>query len=279
MNAQLKPLSETRGYLGGGLIAAVLGLSPFLTPLDAYLQIVGEMQEELTPEKAAFFADRAALEPWAAAKFARTTGLQIIRRNERYDDAEFAWAKAEIDFEAGDGGNGETKTVHPNAVRDWGNPDEDEEPPMYVTAQAMWGMGVHPATHCYVNALIGFDDHRVYRIERDDALIADIRQRAARFWKYHIEPRRPPQPVNADDVARLYSRDSGRAVEADADICDALERLHNEKRALALHTARKEVAEFQIKGYMRDATTLLVHGQPALTWRSRQDGVRIFRLK
>lgn len=58
MNAQLQPLSPTRGYCGGGNIAGILGLSPFRTPLDEYLLIVNELQDELTPEKAEFFEDR-----------------------------------------------------------------------------------------------------------------------------------------------------------------------------------------------------------------------------
>lgn len=279
MNAQLAPLSPTRGYIGGGSIAGILGVSPFKTPLDEYLTITGERPEEISPKQAEFFEDRRDLEPWAAKKFTRRTGLAVVRTNERYDDAEFPWAKAEIDFEAEDGGNGETKTVHPNAVRDWGDPDADEEPPMYVTAQAMWGMGVNRATHCYVQALVGFDDYRLFRIERDQLLITELRRQAARFWKYHIEPRRPPAPVNADDVARLYARDTGRAAEAPPEICAAVADLCTERQVIALHTARKEQHEFRIKAFMRDATTLLVHGQPALTWKARADGVRVFRIR
>jgi putative phage-type endonuclease len=279
MNAQLAPLSETRGYIGGGLIAAVLGLSPFLSPMDAYLQIAGEMQEELSPEKAEFFADRRDLEPWAAAKFARKTGFQIIRRNERYDDAEFPWAKAEIDAEVDDGGNLEIKTVHPNAVSAWGDPEQNEEPPTYVTAQAMWGMGVHPAPHCYVHALIGFDDQRIYRIERDDELVAEIRKQAARFWRHYVEARRFPPPTRVEDLLRLYKTDSGRAVEADADIRAKLEDLHQARQAIKLHESRKLGHEYAIKAYMRDATTLLVAGQPVLTWKARSDGARVFRIR
>lgn len=267
------------GYIGGGNIAAILGLSPFRTPLDEYLLITGEREEVITPEKAEFFEDRRDLEPWAAKKFCRRSGLSVVRANERYQDDEFSWAKAEIDFEASDGGNGETKTVHPNAVRDWGDPDAGEEPPLYVTAQAMWGMGVHPATHCYVQALIGFDDYRLYRIDRDDDLIADIRRRAADFWRYHIEPRRPPQPTNAADVLKLYDRDSGRAVEADTHVRSSLEALCAERQAIALAEARKDVHEYAIKAFMRDATTLLVDGRPALTWKARADGVRVFRIR
>lgn len=274
----MSELHSTRGYIGGANIAGILGLSPFRTPLDEYLLIVNEMQDEMTPEKAEFFEDRRDLEPWAAKKFTRKTGLAIVRTNERYTDAVYPHFKAEIDFETADGCNGETKTVHPNAVRDWGDP-ENELPPVYVQAQAMWGMDVHPTSRCYVQALIGFDDHRVYVVERDDELIATIRQKAADFWRFHVLPRRPPPPTNAEDLLRLYPRDSGRAVEASADIRESLECLRAERQQLKLHTARKETHEYAIKDFMRDATILTVNGQSALTWKADTRGIRIFRLK
>lgn len=278
MNAQLAQLSETRGYCGGGNIAGILGLSPFKTPLDEFLTITGD-EAEISEAQREFFEDRKDLEPWAAKKFTRKTGLQIVRVNERYDDAEFPWAKAEIDFEPEGDCNGETKTVHPNAVRGWGKPEDGDEPPLYVTAQAMWGLGVTGRQLCYVQALIGFDDHRIYRVERDDELIAEIRRQAARFWKYHVEPRRPPPPTNVEDLLRLYRTDTGRAVEADNPIRVAIEELCQERQAVKLHEARRAVHEFAIKSFMRDATTLLVHGQPAITWKARADGVRVFRIR
>lgn len=278
----MSELHATRGYIGGANIAGILGLSPFRTPLDEYLLIVNEMQDELTPERAEFFEDRRDLEPWAAKKFTRKTGLPIVRTNEHYTDAEFPHFRAEIDFETRDDSgdcNGETKSVHPNAVGAWGKPDEGDEPPLYVTAQAMWGLGVTARPRCYVQALIGFDDHRVYRVDRDDELLATIRQRAADFWRFHVMPRRPPPPTNVEDLLRLYPRDSGRPVEASADIRESLECLHAERQQLKLHAARKEAHEYAIKGFMRDATILTVNGQPALTWKADTRGIRIFRLK
>jgi len=268
-----------RGYIGGGSIAGILGLSPFKTPLDEYLLITEGDPEELTPERREFFEDRRDLEPWAAKKFARKTGLQVVRTNERYSDGEFPWAKAEIDFEAEDGGNGETKTVHPNAVRDWGDPSNEEEPPLYVTAQAMWGLGVTGRSHVYVQALVGFDDYRLYRLEADKDLIAEIRRRAYNFWRFHVEPRRMPQPVNVDDIVRLYRRDSGRAVDATPEIREAFQLLTEYRHKAALARAEQEALEFKIKGFMRDATTLLVDRQPVITWKARTDGVRVFRLR
>lgn len=278
MNAQLQPLSPARGYCGGGNIAGILGLSPFRTPLDEYLLIVNELQDELTPEKAEFFEDRRDLEPWAAKKFTRKTGLAVVRANERYSDAEFPWAKAEVDFETEDGSNGETKTVHPNAVSGWGDP-ETEEPPLYVTAQAMWGLGVTGRSLCYVQALIGFDDHRIYEVRRDDELIAEIRRQAERFWKYHVLPRRPPPPTNVEDLLRLYPRGTGRAVEADTETQLSMTELHALRQRIKLLEAQKAVQEFKIKGFMRDATTLTAGGIAIATWKPRSDGVRVFNLK
>jgi putative phage-type endonuclease len=279
MNAQLAPLSATRGYCGGGNIAGILGISPFKTPLQEYLTITGELDEEITPERAEFFEDRRDLEPWAAKKFTRRTGLKIVRTNHRYTDAAFDWMKAEIDFEPENDANGETKSVHPNAVRDWGKPDEGDEPPMYVTAQAMWGLSVTGRELCYVQALIGFDDHRIYEIHRHEPTIEHIRSRAQSFWKYHVLPRRPPPVSNLADVLKLYPNSSGHAVEADTEIQLALTELHAVKQRKKLISAQRDVLEFQIKAYMRDATTLTRGGIAVASWRADTRGIRTFRLK
>ena len=98
MNAAVAPLSPTRGYIGGGNIAGILGLSPFKTPLDEYLTITGD-EQEISAAKRKFFDRRKALEPFACQCFETATGLEIHDTNHRYDDAEFPWAKAEIDAE------------------------------------------------------------------------------------------------------------------------------------------------------------------------------------
>lgn len=283
MNAQLK--HSRVGYVGGGNIAGILGISPFRTPLDEYLLISGEREEVITERQAEFFEDRRDLEPWAAKKFARKTGLAVVRANQRYDDAALPWAKAEVDFEvytSPDGGeeaNGETKTVHPNAVSGWGKPEDGDEPPAYVTAQAMWGLGVTGRQLCYVQALIGFDDHRIYEIHRDDELITEIRRQAERFWKYHVLPRRPPPPVNVEDLLSLYPRGSGRAVEADTETQLSMTELHALRQRIKLLESQKDLQEYQIKAFMRDATTLTAGGIAIATWKPRSDGVRVFNLK
>lgn len=274
------PLSADRGYVGGGNIAGILGLSPFSSPLQEYLTITGEADAPST-EKLAFFRRRKALEPFASECFEIATGLTIVERNHRYDDAEFPWAKAEIDFEVTEYGeriNGETKSVRSSMAWMWGDP-ETEEPPFYVTAQAMWGLGVRSAPKSYVHALIGLDDDRIYEVYRNDETIAKIRAAAASFWKYHVLPRRPPPPTTIEDINYLYPRDTGRQVEADTEIQLALTERDKLTRSLKLQMTAKDLLDLQIKTYMRDATTLTCGGIPVATWKARTDGIRVLRIK
>lgn len=274
-------LSPDRGYIGGGNIAGIVGLSPFSSPMQEYLTIIGEGDEH-TPEKLAFFRRRKALEPFAAECFTIATGLEIRVRNFRYQDPELSFAKAEIDFEVQPSDeieNGETKSVRSSSVWMWGDPKEGEAPPFYVTAQAMWGLGVTGRSKCWVHALIGLDDDRIYEVHRHDETIDKLRRAAANFWKHHVVPRRMPQPMTSDDINWLYPRESGRQVEADTEIQLALTERDKTMRALRQHELQKEALNLQIQKFMRDATTLTVGGIAVATWKNRVDGIRVFRVK
>ena len=269
MNAQLKPnLDHRRGYIGGGNIAGILGLSPFKTPLDEFFVITGQARQNEAANEA-FFKRRKALEPFAAEVFSHETGREIIARNEHYTDAEHAFIKAEVDFQTDDGWNGETKTVHPLAVRDWG-PSGSDEAPLYVIAQAMHGMAVNGAPGAWIHALVGLDDDRIYRIERDEDACQAIRAKAVTFWNEHILPMHAPEPTCVEDILALYPRDSGRVVIADAAAAEDAARLKELKaRIKELELEHDEVAD-RIKLLLRDATTLLGEdGKPLLTWKAQ----------
>lgn len=269
MNAQLQQaVPGPRYYIGGGNVAGILGLSPYKSPLDEYLTVVAE-NEPVSPRQDRFFRRRKALEPFAAEVFEQVTGLQIVNRNQRYDDAHLPFMRAEIDFELSDGSNGETKTVHPLAASDWGDPSSGAEPPLYVTAQVMHGLGVTDRTHAWVHALVGLDDDRIYRVQRDDELIAAMREREADFWNHYVIPRVMPPPVTVEDLAKLYRRDSGRTVDADAETVAKYFELMDCRQRQKLIESEREGLELAIKLFMRDAATLLVHGKPALTWKAQ----------
>lgn len=269
MNAQLAhTLSATRGYIGGGNVAGILGVSPYKSPLDEFLVITGQADPE-DESRAAFFKRRKALEPFCAEVFEQETGLSIVARNQRYDDASLPYVKAEIDFEVSDGCNGETKTVHPLAAKDWGDPGTDEIP-VYVTAQAMHGLMVKPSAKAtWVHALIGLDDDRIYRIERDEETIAAMRAREIAFWDDYIVPRLTPEPTTKEDLQRLFAVDRGSSIEASAELLTVVNRLRDLKASIKPMEQEFEDLKLQVQLAMRDAATVTFEGKPLLTWKSQ----------
>lgn len=256
-----------RYYIGGGNVAGILGVSPYKTPLQEFLVITGQA-EPAGAEREAFFRRRKAFEPVAAEIFAERTGLQLLRVNHRYPDPEHTFIRAELDAEASDGANVEIKTVHPFAAKAWGDEGGDACP-VYVTAQAQHGLMVSGRAVCWVLAMIGFDDSRVYRIERDDEIIAGIRAREVAFWHDHVESRIPPPPANADDVLALFARDSGAVIEATDEIAKRLGDLRVRKQRLKDLEDQVEADADAVKVFMGDAATICIDGRPAATWKSQ----------
>lgn len=270
-----------RGYLGGGSIAGALGLSPFQTPLDVYCEITGEMHQGITQEKREFFDRRKAWESVARDIFQAKTGAKIVRYNCRYDCVSMPWAKAEIDAETDDGHNVEFKSLRPEIRWMWPTPSEDcqgVEPPLYVMAQAAWGLGIHPdhPEGVWTHAL-DLDNDLIYYVERDQSLILDIVERAHRFWHNHVEKRRPPMPIDVNDILRLYGKGTERVVEASDEIKDALTKRDEACKTITVAEADKLAAEKDIKLFMRDASVLLINGKQVATWKADQRGIRTFR--
>lgn len=267
MNAQLK---DPEIYIGGGNVAGILGVSPYKTPYAEYLGILEGRTPEADAEKARFFERRKALEPFAADVFHQQTGLRIVARNERYADRQYPFLQAEVDFEAIDADgvqNGEIKTVHPMAAAAWGPAGEDNCP-VYVTAQAMHGLMINGRQRCYVQALIGFDDDRIYKIERDEAVIAGLRERELTFWR-RLQDRDPPPFVDSSDVLRLFGRDAGSSIEADDEIAGIYHDLIAARERFTAAEAEKVALEEKIKLFLREHAALTIDATPVLTWKAQ----------
>lgn len=298
---------DRKTYLGSSDIAAIMGLSPWATPLDVYLHKIGEHPDPITPEKEKLFRRGKRLEPIVLEMLADEYPIQITRRSlpnspNRYIDTDVPYFAAEIDFEfmitdalaaafpqllpfVGTEQNGEIKTVHPFAAKKWGEAETDEVPIEYA-AQTMFGLGVRRRDVCLVVALFGADNLQVYCVERDDETISGIYRKGIDFWTNHVLARVPPDPINWDDMMRLFARINGRPVELD----DATARLLANYRDAAQREKawkdRREELRFQIADYIRrqwgadsveemtDNARLLIGGEQVASW-NKQSATRI----
>jgi predicted phage-related endonuclease len=148
---------------------------------------------------------------------------------------------------------------------DDGVPDDTE-------CQAHWGLAITGWSHAHVAVLIGGNDPRFYRIERDEQLLDGLTAIAAEFWNRVLTLDPPPiGPTEADSelLARLYAEADETAV---ADLSAAEVKPWLDQRATACaDIKRSEVlkteAENHLKALCGAAVIAKAGGEVAFTWK------------
>ncbi|PJK07964.1 endonuclease [Lysobacteraceae bacterium NML95-0200] len=271
MSAQLQTIPhdqhDRQKLIGGSDVAGILGISPWKTPLDVYMDKVQPRNSEPDRNKARVFARGKRMEPYVIDMLAEESGLEIVARGNRYLDAEHPFLAAEIDAEAKTGENIEIKTVSPFKAWEWGE-EQTDSVPVHYTAQAMHGLMVTNRKVCVFGVLIGGDDFRIYRVERDEETIDAIRAKELEFWQ-RVQRKDPPEATRVSDILAMFDRDAGTSLEADTKTLQAIGRMR-EINAITkpLNDEFADLRE-QVQLYMRDAAVLKMDGQPLATWKSQ----------
>lgn len=222
---------------------------------------------ELTEAKRKVLNRGTRMEPYVVDLLQEETGLEIVKRGQRYKDKELDFIAAEIDAEAASGENIEIKTVSPYKAKEWGEQQTDAIP-VHYTAQAMHGLMVTGKDVCVFGVLIGGDDFRIYQVERDNETIAAIREKEIQFWEC-IKNLTPPEAVNVNDVLRLYGEDKGNAIEANANIIDTFNQLRELEAQGKFLKSQIEEAKERIQLFMQDSAILTIDGLPVATWKTQ----------
>lgn len=291
MNAPLVTIEADRSkFIGGSDIAAVLGVSPWTSPYELWLQKTHRKpKEEPTPEQKKRFDRGHRLEPVVVDMLIdRLTAdgleIELIRRNERYIDPEHGFMACEIDFELrvtgeveidgqvrwldGEHINGDCKTVHPFAAKKWGDEGSDQVPIEYA-AQFMFGLGITGRQLCICATLIGMDDLLVYWVERDQETIDGIRNRVHQFWNECVLADVEPDPIDFDDCKAIYQKANGGSIEANSEVRDAVFRLCDINAKLKVLEDEKESLQFKIVDFMRPHAFLTAGGHEIASWKNQ----------
>ena len=152
----------------------------------------------------------------------------------------------------------------------------EDGPPPHVVCQVQWQLYCAGYDAGVAAALIGGNRLAVYRLERDDELIAALDEAVDVFWESvenGVEP-----TVEHRDVELLPLRWQAReAVVADLPIGLALE-LVESKEAEAAAKKRFNQAKAETMQTLGHATEGRIDGRNVCTWREDKAGRRVFRL-
>lgn len=185
--------------LGASEVPAIMGLSPYATGSDVWLDRMGLAgPKDDTPAMA---AGRALERPLLRMANDRDgLGFRHNRMTLAHPDYPTVPMFATPDgFGPGRQSTAEVKLVG-RRFSDW----SPTEPPDYVTAQARAAMACVPqARYAVVIAFVG-SDLRTYRIERDLDIEERLVEFVARWWHDHIVGEVAPEPDTPAAAWRLY---------------------------------------------------------------------------
>ncbi len=199
--------------IGSSDAAAAVGLNPYKSQLELWMEKTGRLVHAAqsdgqasadTGESSGVSDDDnsplfwgTVLEPIVAEHYAKRTGFKVRRVNAVLQHPEHAWMLANLDREVVGSDEVqvlECKTAGVNGAKLWKNGI-----PEYVQLQVMHQLAVTGQQAADVAVLVGGHELRIFRLERDEALIARLILLEAEFWR-HVTEDTPP-PADASDSA------------------------------------------------------------------------------
>lgn len=279
-------------FLGGSDVAAVMGLSPWATPVELWMEKTGQApREEPDAARRRLFERGHKLEPFIrdmVISKLQDMGceVELLACNRRFADAQHPFLACEIDFELrltgtveiggnevtfdGEAINADAKSVSGFARKKWGQ-DSNEDVPIEYACQFMHGLGITGRRACLVAALRSFDDVDIYWTLRDDETIKGMREKCALFWNECVLTGVAPDPFTFSDIKILFPTDNGKRKEATPEIAQKvadLKRIGAMKRDLE---AQEEDLKFEVGEFISPFAILSYDGQDLCTWKGQGD--------
>lgn len=242
-------LEARRDGMGGSDALASLGLDPWKTRLEVYLDKLGQApaKEQTKRMRWGQIVEAAILEWFTEETGIPTTRTGLMRSRTR------PWQLASIDAAAADGGIVEIKNTNYHRRNEW----EDDQVSDGAEAQSQHYLAVTGRPHAWLVAQIGGEPPVIRRVDRDEGLIESICAMELDLWRM-VEARTPPPleggRASEDLVKRLFPTGvPGKEIEVDADFVAKLRDHKAEVKAEGQAKKRKNALRDELAYVMGDA--------------------------
>jgi putative phage-type endonuclease len=283
-------LSIRQRGIGSSDAAAAVGLNPYKSQLELWMEKTGrlntaqdaEAQPSTEEDNGPLFWGTV-LEPIVAEHYAKRTGHKVRRVNAVLQHKDYPWMLANLDREVAGSEEVqilECKTAGINGAKLW-----RDGVPEYVQLQVMHQLAVTGRAAADVAVLVGGNELRIFRLQRDEALIERLIALEAEFWRY-VEDDTPP-PADASDSAEralrnLYPDDDRQVLDLSdrPELVDAFEQLQAARSILDDTKQQEAQLKHQLQQAMGTASEALFP-DGRITWKKSTDTrtVDLTRLK
>lgn len=270
-------LSVRQQGIGSSDAAAAIGLNPYQSQLALWLEKTGratQAQPDPDDDTSPMYWGTV-LEPIVAQHYSKRTGNKVRRVNAVLQYPNESFMLANLDREIV--GNAdvqvlECKTAGIHGAKLWA-----DGVPEYVQVQVMHQLAVTGKRAADVAVLIAGQELRVYRIERDEQMIANLIELKRQFWHY-VETDTAP-PADGSDSAEtslrcLFPHDNGESVDFshDADLNHVFEDLLAIRQTLKANEAQESLLRQRIEQEMGNASKAQFQSG-TVTWKRSKDSL------
>lgn len=275
-------LAVRRGGIGSSDASAAVGLNPYQSQLELWMVKTGrdanlpkiDPDDETSP-----MYWGALLEPIVAAHYTKRTGNRVRRINAvlQHPDPDKTWMLANIDREVV--ASPDVQILECKTAGEFGSRLWRDGVPEYVQLQVQHQLCVTNKAAADVCVLVCGQEIRIYRIDRDDALIARLIELERKFW-HTVETDTAPPADGSDSAAIalqcLYPHDSGNTLDLRQD--KVMSSTFDDLVAVRADIASREKLEAELKQRIQQRMgdgSKAIFETGYVTWKRSKDGLGV----
>lgn len=271
VNTKDMPREEWLKYrtfgIGGSDAGAICSLNPYVSPIDVFLEKIGEGKPDEENEAMRQGRD---FEEYVAKRFEEATGKKVRRRNVMFQHDEHDFILANIDRDViGEDAILECKTASVYSTSKWKN-----GVPEHYEIQCHHYMAVTGAKKCYLACLILNKELVIREIDRDEELIQNLIAIEKAFWEENVLKKQMPAPDGSeaatDAIKIIYADTETEGSVALVGFEDRLKRFDEIKDLKGQLDQEEEKIKQEIMLEMKESEVAFA-GDRKITWK-RQNG-------
>ncbi len=264
-------LAVRKNRIGSSMIAAIAGVHPYKTPLDAFWDYVGPSSDRFQGNTNTEFGDE--FEPQIGAMYARRMGVSVSKVTHTHVHPKLTFMAATPDFLAHSHDTAlylaETKNVGWRGMSHYGEQGTQEYPDWH-RCQMAWQLAVLDLSRCDLAAYFGGSDLRIYTFQRDLEIENLLINLAQKFFTDHIQVNNPPPETSPADLQnylkKKYRENNGKMLRATPEVMPLLLEYAAAKADEKKAALRVETLEGKIKTIIGEHDGILAQ-DGKITWK------------
>ncbi|AXY24929.1 hypothetical protein CL176_02195 [Suicoccus acidiformans] len=254
--------------LGGSDIGSVLGLNPYKSPYQVWLEKTGQLEPEDLSDKVAIQIGNE-LEDLVARMFTQQTGKSVRKDNKTHYHKEYPFLLANIDRKVtAEHALLECKTTSAFNADQWKG---DNIPASYLM-QVQHYLNVLDYDRAYIAVIIGNHDFVYKEIEKDPELIDLYQEQAVKFWTENVMQMIEPEvdgSYSTKQALESVAYEPGKAEPLQPAQREIAEYILSMKQDIKLQQDLQKQSENILKDYMaKNELTELTSESMAITWKT-----------